>query len=320
MIQSPLILANLLHLSYNMWGDWKNPKMGPQWCYQPTLRFDEPLWNELLEKMAAAKMNMVVIDVGDALQYKSHPEISIENAWSHEKMRSEIAKMRKMGLEPIPKLNFSACHDMWLGPYARMVSSKPYYQACQDVIAEVIDVFDKPRFFHLGMDEEEVHHQENFLYINSRKYDLWWRDVNFFLEQVGSKKVRPWVWSDYVWNHADEFYSRMPKHVLQSNWYREPIIGPAKSVYGGVINKDIKCCQAYIDLDHAGFDQLPTVSNWETTDNIYNTIKFCKENVSAERLKGFFLTPWKITLPVAREKHLEAIEHFGKAIKQFELA
>ena len=43
-----MIFANLLHLSYNMWGDWENPKVkGKYWNARPYLRFDEKLWNDL---------------------------------------------------------------------------------------------------------------------------------------------------------------------------------------------------------------------------------------------------------------------------------
>jgi len=311
-----MILGNLLHLSYNMWGDWKNPKMGPFWTAQPQLRFDESLWNELLEVMIKAGMNMVVIDLGDAVQYQSHPEIAIENAWTRDKLRTEIAKLRKMGLEPIPKLNFSACHDQWLGDYAHMVSSKPYYKVCSDLIAECIELFDKPRFFHLGMDEEEVHHQEQFQYIVERRGDLWWHDFDFLRHEVESRGVRAWIWSDFVWNHADAFYEKMSRTVVQSNWYRHPTVGPAKSVYGGVYNHDIPSAEAYITLDKQGYDQIPTISNWETPDNIYNTMRWCLDNCSKERLKGFLLTPWKPTLAVARDRHLDAIDHFKKAIDQ----
>ena len=309
-----MIYANLLHLSYNMWGDWKNPKMGPHWCAQPYLRFDENLWNELLERMVAAGMNMVVIDLGDGVKYKSHPEIAVENAWSTDKLKSEIARLHKMGLEPIPKMNFSTCHDKWLGEYEKMVSSKIYYQVCADLIGEVIELFDRPRFFHLGMDEEEIQHQEAFQHIVLRRYDLWWKDLLYLVEQVESGGVKSWIWSDYVWNHADAFYQRMPKTVLQSNWYRHPVTGKAESVYGGVFNKDIPCVQAYVDLDQKGYEQIPTISNWETPDNISGTIDFCRKNLSKERLKGFLLTPWKPTLEAARERHLDAIAQFAKSI------
>src|SRR2546421_2647337 len=288
-----MIFANLLHLSYNMWGDWDRPGAGKYWAAKPYLRFDEKLWNDLLEVMRKRGFNMVVIDLGDGIEYSSHTEIAVKNAWSHEKLKAELTKLRQMGLEPIPKLNFSTCHDLWLGKYSRMVSTPEYYKVCEDLIAETIELFEKPRFFHLGMDEEEAIHQANFEYVSMRQYGLWWRDIKHLFKQVEGKGVRPWIWSDYVWNHDEEFYKEMPRSVLQSNWYRDPVRGPAKSVYGGVINMDVECVRDYVDLDKAGFDQLPTVSNWETPENISGTIRFCREHLSKERLKGFFLTPWR---------------------------
>ena len=313
-MSEPMIFANLLHLSYNMWGDWERPGRGKYWAAEPHLRFDEKLWNDLLEAMQKRKMNMVVIDVGDGIEYASHPEISVKNAWSHEKGKAELKKMRQMGLEPIPKLNFSTCHDEWMGDYARMVSTPQYYKICEDVIAEVIDLFDKPRFFHLGMDEEEAVHQTQFEYAVMRQHGLWWRDIKFLFKQVEAKGVVPWIWGDYVWNHRDEFYSNMPKNVVQSNWYRDPVRGPAKSVYGGVVNMDIECCRTFVEVDKAGYEQIPTVSNWETPENIYGTMRFCREHLSKERLKGFLLTAWKPTVAEMRERHMDAIEHFALAI------
>lgn len=312
-----MIFANLLHLSYNMWGDWENPAVKSKyWACKPYLRFDESLWNDLLTAMQTHGMNMVVIDVGDGIEYASHPEISIKNAWSHEKLKSELKKMRDMGLEPIPKLNFSTCHDTWLGPYSRMVSTPEYYKVCEDLIAEVADLFDTPRFFHLGMDEEEAVHQTNFEYATMRQHGLWWRDIELFFKQVRSRGMQPWIWADYVWNHTDVFYKQMPKDVIQSNWYRDPVRGDAKSVYGGTFNMGIECVKTYVDLDKAGYDQMPTVSNWETPANITGTMKFCAEHVSKEKLKGFLLTPWRPTLEETREKHMDAIEHFALGMKE----
>jgi hypothetical protein len=80
-----------------------------------------------------------------------------------------------------------------------------YYKVCEDLIAETIDLFDKPRFFHLGMDEEEAIHQANFEYVVMRQHGLWWRDVKFLFKQCEDRGSRPWIWGDYVWNHSEEF-------------------------------------------------------------------------------------------------------------------
>jgi len=44
----------------------------------------------------------------------------------------------------------------------------------------------------------------------------------FFVEQVERAGVRPWIGSDYLWDHLDEFAERMPRSVVQSNWYYDP--------------------------------------------------------------------------------------------------
>src|SRR6201995_535107 len=80
-------------------------------------------------------------------------------------------------------------------------------------------LFDTPRLFHLGMDEESQIHQRYFEYVVIRQHDLWWRDFQFLLDQLKPKNVRPWIWADNIWVRPDEFISRIPKHVLQSNWY-----------------------------------------------------------------------------------------------------
>jgi hypothetical protein len=59
---------------------------------------------------------------------------------------------------------------------------------------------------------------------------------------------------------------------------------------------------------------VTTVSNWETPDNIHNTIAFCQEHLSKEHNKGYLLAPWRPTVEETRERHMGAIEHFGKAI------
>src|SRR5436853_7826238 len=83
-----MIWAYLIHLSYNMWSDREVQGM-PYYHYRPFLRFDDALWNELLPRMRDAGVNMLVIDVGDGVQFESHPEISVKGAWPKPRMRHE---------------------------------------------------------------------------------------------------------------------------------------------------------------------------------------------------------------------------------------
>ncbi|MDO4571393.1 MAG: twin-arginine translocation signal domain-containing protein [Planctomycetia bacterium] len=294
------IWGNLLHLGHNMWGDT------PRAYTPPSFKLDceDALWVELTERCAEAGLNMIVIDLGEGIRYESHPELAVEGAWSIEKLRKDLARLRGLGLEPIPKLNFSACHDFWLGEYSRMLSTSKYYEVCADLIREVCAIFDTPRFFHLGYDEETAEHQRTYDYVVIRQGELWWHDFLWFVGQVEEQKVRPWIWSDFCWKHKEDFLKRMPKSVLQSNWYYGNAFEAPHNVY----------VQTYLDLDKAGFDQVPTASNWSNNVNFKMTVEFCKENISEQLLKGFLQTPWKFTQSSVRDHHLRAIEQVKEMI------
>ncbi|HSZ54188.1 MAG TPA: hypothetical protein VK797_00895 [Tepidisphaeraceae bacterium] len=309
--QAAPFYANLIHVSYNMWADRKPEGWGmlpkdqlSNVTYAPYLRCEDTAWNELLKASAEAGINLILMDLGDAIQYESHPEIAVKNAWSRDRLRDELSRMRKLGLEPIPKLNFSAAHDTWLGPYKRMVSTPTYYQVCRDLIREVIALYDAPRFFHLGYDEETAANQAGDDLVVVRQHELWWHDFNFFVDAVRSGGSRPWIWSDYAWKHGPDFYTRCPKSVLQSNWY-----------YGTTFRHDERGAETYIELEKAGFEQAPTCSNWEHVENIGKTFDFAADHIDPSRLKGFVLASWKPTLAKFQDYHLEGIRAFGEAIK-----
>jgi hypothetical protein len=301
------IWANLIHLSTNLWIDREQEPWDCDKVFQPYLRFDMGVWNETVARMVEGGMNMVVIDIGDAVKYESHPEIAIQGAWTKEQLRAELARLRSLGLEPIPKLNFSACHDVWMGPYSRMVSTDTYYGVCKDLIAEAIDLFDKPRLFHLGMDEETYPHQQHFGYVVCRQFDLWWHDLYFLIEQVENGGSRSWIWSGYEWHYPEGFFDKMPKSVMQSNWY-----------YGEPFDTSQTYVKAYLDLEEHGYDQIPTGANWSCDTNFGDTVKFARERIAPERLKGFLQTTWQPTTPRWRETHVRAIEQVAAARREFE--
>ena len=282
------IKAILLHLGHNMW--------------QPVdaeLRLREDLWRKATDAAVAKGMNLLLVDVGEGVVFPSHPELAIKGSWSPDKLKAEIARLRGMGLEVVPKLNFSATHDEWLGEYSHMVSTKAYYQVVKDVIADVAEIFGRPRFFHLGWDEETANHQSRYDYVVVRGPELWWHDFLYTVACCEKAGVRPWVWSDYGWHHPD-YVTRCPKGVLQSNWYYDEALGgmsldKEKNRYWDIL-------QLFLDLEKAGFDQVPCGSNWRsgahrakklpTNESIIPLVRFCRERIRPERLKGFLMAPW----------------------------
>jgi hypothetical protein len=303
------IWACLLHVGCNLWADRVIPGQEQEYpCFQPYLRCEDDLWAEVTDALAAAGANMVVLDLADGVRYDSHPEIAVRDAWSTDRLRRELARLRRLGLEPIPKLNFSACHDAWMGPYARMVSSDTYYGVCRDLIAEVIDLFDRPRLFHLGMDEETAEHQRTYEYVVIRQHDLWWRDLYFYLDEVAKGGARSWVWSDFIWHHPDEYLARMPREVLQSNWYYAQSFSLDASQ-----NPHQTYVRAYLQLEEKGFDQVPTGSNHSYPDNLAGTVAFAREHIAPVRRAGYLQSVWRPTQARYRDRLLEAARLLGQA-------
>jgi hypothetical protein len=209
--------------------------------------------------------------------------------------------MRRMGLEPIPTLDFSAGHHAWLGPYSRCVSTDTDYAVCRALIEEVVGLFNRPRFFHLGMDEETAHHQRRYHYIVVRQGALWWKDFYNLQNQVERHHVRAWIWSDYIWEHRAEFLRKMTRSVLQSNWY-----------YGETFRKGIRDVEAYLDLEKHGYDQVPTASNWSSDESFPKTVRHCWSRIAPKRLLGFMHAPWLPTIRAYRQRHRRAIEMVGE--------
>jgi hypothetical protein len=308
--------AVLLHLGGNMWCDWpmtpeqaESLKKGNR-APHTTLALKDDIWRRSTDLLVEKGMNTVLIDIGEGLVFPRRPELAVTGSWSVEKLRGEIARLRAAGLEVIPKINFSNTHNGWMKEYRRMVSTDVYYRVCSDVIKDLIEIFDRPRYLHLGYDEETSGHQSRMNFIAVRQGELWWRDFLWFVKQVDSAGVRPWVWSDYGWHHPD-YVKRCPKCVLQSNWYYDELM-EGFDVSKMKEHKDL--VQLFYDLEKAGFDQVPCGSNWSSAyrrrkgpkvnESMCALVPFCRKVVAPERLKGFLMTSWVLC---DTEEHYQTI-------------
>ena len=291
----PMIWSYFLQLSNHMWnpiGGGTTNAYRTDYSSLPENGTDVETWDKLVDFIAEREFNMLVIDVGDAIQYESHPEISAPDAWSKDFMKQKLAEIRAKGIEPIPKLNFSMGHCVWLKEYRYMISTPTYYKVCADLIAEVCELFDYPRLFHLGMDEETVQHQTRQPLCIVRQGEHWWHDAFFLFKECEKHGARPWVWSDYYWHHPDLFKKNMPKSVLQSNWCYRSIVNPPNEIQQTRV-------QTYLDLNEMGYDQVPTPSTWgiPTGLNEFETLGWCRDHIDPELLKGFLTVPWNWTMP-----------------------
>ena len=284
----------MINLSEHMWADETTPPKG--WYLAPKYKenneTDLEVWDETVKHLANRKFNLLLIDVGDGVKYESHPEISAPDAWEKDFLKKKLDEARALGLTPIPKLNFSTGHDTWLKKYRRMISTPEYYKVCADLIKEVCELFGNPELFHLGFDEEDAKTQAHNEMIIVRGERLWFHDLNLLAAECAHYGARPWIWSDYIWDHKESFLKYMSKDIMQSNWYYQPFMDS----FPGASYPFREWIDAYELLDKNGFDQIPTCSAWVNNINIMQTLGYCKDKLSTEHLSGIMVAPWLHTV------------------------
>jgi hypothetical protein len=163
-----------------------------------------------------------------------------------------------------------------------------------------------------------------------RQHDLWWRDFLWFVEQVESRGARPWIWSDYIWDHTDRFLERMPKSVVQSNWYY------GQNFDAGVdrrkaAEKDLDLTlapgtgrtkttpfHAYFDIESGGYDQFPAGSIDVCDSNFPDTIPFVQKHLPSNRVLGFMQTTWRPMLEPYRDRFELGIEAFAEGRRRYD--
>ena len=311
------IWSTLVHFSTNLWYDIGNKKCDGSVIWKSpgsaSLRFDRALWQEYVDKLVECGCNAIVIDLGDSMIYDSHPELAVEGAFTKDEMRAELDRLNALGFEVIPKLNFSATHDLWLGEYSRMLSTPKSYEVCADLIDEVCELFDA-RLFHIGFDEETYEHQKDYDYATVRNGDLWWHDLVYMAGRVEKNGARALVWSDYARTKPEEFVARLPRSVIPVNWYYFTEFGENMSEFARIR------VQPFHILEEHGFDQIPGGSVEYEKDNMEKLAEYCRAHIASDRLLGFIQTTWASVDQKYFDKLIAGADALGNAIKAFDNA
>jgi len=297
MSKKPEIIAFLLHLGTNNWQkkdhNARSYLDNEDFIYREELNCDKETWDKVTAFLPECGINTLVIDVADGVLYDRHPEISIKGAWTKDELRAELARLRKMGITPIPKCNFSCCHSAWLKEYAFMVGTEKYYEVCKDVIEELIEVFDTPPFFHLGLEEENAA-AEAAQYISVvRDCLVQLKDANYLFDICRSKGVRPWIWVDeksIEGMGGDEMFEKyIGKDVLLSNFNYGSMRFHSEMCEK---NSFARYCSKF---DKWGYEQVLTGSTWSWHLANKDNVRFGKNFLSEKSVKGYMSASWLLT-------------------------
>jgi len=332
MKQNEKIWAVLVHLSMHMWSKTYD-----------TLPFDDEMWDFILEESVKSGINTIVLDVGDGIQFASHPEIAMKGAWSRKRVRQEVKHCKDLGIALIPKLNFATPHDKWLGEYARMVSTNVYYRLANDLIKGVYELFDHPQFIHLGFDEEDERHVGGMELAIYRQKELFWHDLNFLLDCVADTGARPWIWSCPLFGHADEYKKHVGvKDAVLSPWYYNafrkehwtPVSARAvtQTYYNQGIYKDmniqfveedpflVNFRKVALPLMEEGYEYVPCASVCNRCDyNHIDLVEYFHDNAPDEQVLGYITAPWITTEnnETSRQYYEESFRFLKEAKERF---
>lgn len=314
---------------------------GNSGAYVPYLNWQQETWDYIIDNAPRARINTIVLDVNDGIEYASHPEIAVKGAWSRRKLRLELERCHERGLEVIPKLNFSAAHSHWMGEYHRMMSTNTYYKVCADLIKEISELFGHPKYIHLGMDEEDAKHVAGSEFAVFRQGALYWHDLRFLMDCVEDTGAMPWIWSCPLFDHPEEFRKHIaPDEVLISPWnynalrreHWTPIESRAEYVayynegeYASMgikyVEEDpflVRFREVALPLMKEGYLYVPCASVFNRCKyNHADLLEYFKLNAPDDQIIGYMSAPWFRTLKENEPYFDETFSLFSEAIEKY---
>lgn len=309
------IWAFLIHLGTNCWAkkgavaDFPRPEEG--FLFREEMFCDKETWRKVIDFLPTKGFNTLLIDVADGVQYDRHPEIAVKGAWSKDELRAELSYLRSIGITPIPKCNFSCGHNAWLKDYAYMVGTPIHYQVCKDVIEELIELFENPPYFHLGLEEEDYNSQSGQPIAIIRAPWKKVEDANFLFDVCRAHGVRPWIWAchnDVAAFGGDEaFCKNVGKDVILSNFYYNSIRCNDQAI------KNYPFAEYCDKFAVWGYDQIPTGSTWSWHVNNKDIMRFCKNYIDDSSICGYMTAPWLMTIEKKYYALLADADNFAHA-------
>lgn len=216
---------------------------------------------EVIDDLAQAGINALIVEVNYGYAYKSHPELSSPGAANAEQIRKLVAACRANGIRLIPQFQCLG-HQSWDKTTFTLLTRYPQFDEtpgkypknegiyCRswcplhpdvnpiifDLMDELIDVFEADAL-HVGMDEVFLIGDDDCPRCKGRnKAELFAKAVNdYHAHLVGKRKVEMLMWGDRlidaakirygVWeasaNGTAPAVDLIPKDIIICDWHYE---------------------------------------------------------------------------------------------------
>ncbi|MBT4820990.1 MAG: family 20 glycosylhydrolase, partial [Lentisphaerae bacterium] len=191
------------------WPDMALRGMHLQMAYRP----EETVARDTIEVMAKLGLNMVGLEVGARFEYLSHPECSRRPWWTREQVRRLVALSKARGIMPIPCLNAIGHADR--APQVFMIREEDWQKRVMDLthpdfyptflalLDELLDVFEKPPYVHVGTDEFSLALPRLCKLKGGKPHELYADFANRVTSHLKAKGARPVFWSDMLLRKSD---------------------------------------------------------------------------------------------------------------------
>ncbi|OPZ30522.1 MAG: hypothetical protein BWZ02_00724 [Lentisphaerae bacterium ADurb.BinA184] len=194
----------------------------PVWCARKATErpFDLKVALAVIDAMAEAGLNLLIVDAKDAVAYATHPELARPYTQPMQILHRLREHAFARGIETAVKLNFSQSalhqHNHWFRPYHDLFDNAEYWQRGFQVIDELVAAVRPKRFFHIGMDED-----------HARSYTQYAAAIQTLHGGLAARSLRTLIWNDSAcaWPAADihkekSLYAeeRIPRDVIQVVW------------------------------------------------------------------------------------------------------
>ncbi len=260
----------ILYLGSNFWQKKGGvfPVDPEEFIYREKMYFDKSTWDKVIDSLPEYDIDTVVIALGEGVIYDSHPELAVEGSWTKEQLKTELEKLKKMGIRAIPYENFAVNHNAWMGEYTYAVGTEKYIEVCADIVNDVIDMFDTPDMFHLGFGTEGYYAK----YLDSKFYPVTLvcqphilaQHTKHLFDICRARGVRPWMWADAktvaAFGGDNKFREIVPKDVILSSQYNENPIKIVEVDGKPIIQSTNSEMEHFKKLSDWGYTQIPAVT------------------------------------------------------------
>lgn len=175
---------------------------------------------QVIDAMAEAGLNLLLIDPKDGVRYAAHPELTRSYSQDVDVLRRLCERAAQYSIETAIKLNFSQSpvhqHNHWFRPHNDLFDTPEYWKLAFEIIDELLETVKPPRFFHVGMDED-----------HDRSYLQYVEAIKTLHDGLFARKRRTLIWNDSAchWPRAAihrekslEAELHVPKDVIHVLW------------------------------------------------------------------------------------------------------